>query len=230
MLRLLCGLIALLVFAGCSTTSTSNTARTGTEQLLISNAVDQAISKVDFASFEGERVFLDEKYLEGVDKQYLVATLRHRILHAGGRVAADAKDASIVLEMRSGGIGTDTMETFYGLPKIVIPGMVSIPELKFATRNAQKGTAKLGFVAYNPKTAEILGQGGVSIATSDQNNWNLLGIGPFKSGTLKKELKSVDDQDVFSPASGLPQVVQFEAPNSQEPGHIRLTNGDAPAE
>jgi hypothetical protein len=230
MIRSLFALVVISCSTGCSTTSSSNTARTGTEQLLISNAIDQAISKVDFAAFEGYRVFLDEKYLDGVDKQYLIATLRHRILHSGGKVAADAKEADIVLEMRSGGIGTDTMETFYGIPKIVIPGMVSIPELKFVTRNAQTGTAKLGFVAYNPKTAEILGQGGVAIATSDQNNWNVLGIGPFKHGSLKKELKSVDDQDVFSPASGLPQVVSFDSPHAQTAGHIRLTGSELPIE
>jgi hypothetical protein len=226
MLRISCAMLALVAIVGCSTASTSNTARTGTEQLLISNAVDQAINKVDFQSFRGSKVFLDDKYLDGVDKSYLVATLRHRILHAGGRVAADAKESDIVLEMRSGGIGTDTMETFYGIPEIAIPGMVSVPELKFATRSAQKGTAKLGFVAYNPKTSEILGQGGVAIATSDQNNWNLLGIGPFKTGTVKKELEAVHDQDVFSPSSGLPQVVEFTSPQSNTSGHIRLTSGE----
>lgn len=228
MFRFLSACAALVTIVGCSTASTSNTARTGTEQLLISNAVDQAINKVDFNSFQGRTVFLNDKYLDGVDKSYLMATLRHRILHAGGRVAADNKTADIVLEIRSGGIGTDTMETFYGIPEIAIPGMVSVPELKFATRSAQKGTAKLGFVAYDPKTSEIIGQGGVSIATSDQNNWNLLGIGPFKTGSVKEELKAVQDQDVFSPSSGLPQVVSFEASQSQSSGHIRLTSGELP--
>jgi hypothetical protein len=211
MFRFLSACAALVTIVGCSTASTSNTARTGTEQLLISNAVDQAINKVDFNSFQGRTVFLNDKYLD-----------------AGGRVAADNKTADIVLEIRSGGIGTDTMETFYGIPEIAIPGMVSVPELKFATRSAQKGTAKLGFVAYDPKTSEIIGQGGVSIATSDQNNWNLLGIGPFKTGSVKEELKAVQDQDVFSPSSGLPQVVSFEASQSQSSGHIRLTSGELP--
>lgn len=225
MLRFMCAICALVGLVGCTSAKSSNTARTGTEQLLISNAVDQAINKVDFDAFQGHKVFLDDKYLEGVDKPYLIATLRHRILNSGGRVAADAKDSDIVLEMRSGGIGTDTSETFYGFPEVVIPGMVTLPELKFVTRNAQRGTAKLGFVAYDPKTAENLGHGGVAIATSDQNNWNMLGLGPFKTGTLNRELKAVEDRDVFSPSSGLPQVVDFDSPHNQSAGHIRLAGG-----
>ena len=38
---------ALLVFSlGCTTAQTSNTARTATEQLLISNAIDQSLSEM----------------------------------------------------------------------------------------------------------------------------------------------------------------------------------------
>ena len=70
----LCGLIAAL--AGCSSTKQSNTARTAREQLLISNAVDQALSKIDFTALDGQKVFLEEKYLECTDKGYVVSSIR----------------------------------------------------------------------------------------------------------------------------------------------------------
>ena len=44
-------LVAGILSTGCATTTTSNTARTGTEQLLISAAMDRAISTVQFSDF-----------------------------------------------------------------------------------------------------------------------------------------------------------------------------------
>ena len=140
-------LCALL--SGCAKFNTSATARTATEQLLLSNAVDQSLSRVSFDSFRGHKVFLDDKYLESVDKTYVVGSIRHRLLQSGASLSPDAASADVVLEARSGALGTDSSETFYGVPEVVIPGMVTIPELKLAMKSRQTGTAKLGFVAYD---------------------------------------------------------------------------------
>jgi len=71
---LLCGALALSAL-GCASTKTSNTARTGTEQLLITNAVDQALDKIDFRAFRGHTVYLDDRYVECLDKQYVIASV-----------------------------------------------------------------------------------------------------------------------------------------------------------
>lgn len=73
-------LIFLTVLAGCTSTKQSNTARTATEQLLISNAVDQSLNKVDFSSLSGSAVFVEEKHLDCVDKGYILGSIRHRLL------------------------------------------------------------------------------------------------------------------------------------------------------
>lgn len=205
-------LLMLLSGAGCATTTTSNTARTATEQLLISNAIDQSLDKVDFSAFAGQRVFLDDKYVDGVDKNYLLGSIRHRIVYHGGFVAPAADQADILLEARSGGIGTDQAETFYGLPEVVIPGMITIPELKFITRTSQRGMAKIAFVALDAKTRNILGQGGTSLAMADANNWSVLGIGPFKSGSVKEEVSASVVSDQYNPNAGLPRSVVFGQP------------------
>ena len=115
-------LTALLALGGCTSARSTNTARTANEQLLISNSVDQALDKVNFRPLSGHAVFLDEKYLECVDKNYVIASIRHRVLNAGGTIASKAEDAEIVLEVRAGAVGTDTSETFLGVPKIDLPG------------------------------------------------------------------------------------------------------------
>jgi hypothetical protein len=215
-----------LAFIGCSTMTTSNTARTATEQLLISNAVDQALDKVDFSSLSGAKIQLEEKYMDGVDKAYVLASIRHRLLYNGSEITTDPKDAEIVLEVRSGGIGTDNSETFYGVPEIVLPGMMSVPELKFINRNSQRGTAKIGLVAYDAKTHRILGGGGLSLAMSDQNTWSVLGVGPFKNGTVKREVDVATNNG--SPQFGtgaLPYSVTFSPPDKPVDEPIRLTRG-----
>ena len=71
-------------------------------------------------------IVLEEKYLDGVDKPYVVASVRHRLLYHGATITTDAKEADIILEARSGGIGTDSSEMFYGMPEIALPGMVML--------------------------------------------------------------------------------------------------------
>lgn len=211
--RALTALVVLAAVTGCASSNTSNTARTGKEQLLISNAVDQALDSVDFSPFYGQKVFFDEKYLDGTDKPYVVGSVRHRLLLNGATLTAGADDAEVILEARSGGIGTDMSETFYGVPEVVVPGMLTIPELKAATRTSQKGTAKLAFVAYDAQTKSILGSGGTSLAISDYNDWAVLGIGPFKTGTVKQEIKSSTAGNRYRPDQGAGQFVSFEAPS-----------------
>src|SRR4051812_4507544 len=135
-IRYLCAL-CLLLAVGCTSTKTSNTARTGTEQLLISNAVDQALAKVDFTPMAGKKILIEEKYLDSVDKGYIISSIRHHVLHAGGQLTAKADEADIILEMRSGGVGTDNSDAYLGLPGITLPGMVSLPDVKLITRTRQ---------------------------------------------------------------------------------------------
>lgn len=177
-----------IAVTGCASTKSSNTARTASEQLLISSAIDRAMSNVKFDDFAGYKVFIDEKYLDSVDKGYLVGSIRHKILRAGGSIVAAADAADVVLEPRSGGVGTDLQETYIGIPSLGIPGMpIELPEVKFASRNTQMGTAKIGLVCYDAKTGQAMGIGGESTALTHNNDTYVLGIGPFRSGSVLDE-------------------------------------------
>ena len=218
--------LMLTCFAGCATTKTSNTARTATEQLLLSNAIDQSLNKVDFSAMHGRRVFLDPAYLDGVDKQYVIASLRHHLLYNGVHLAEAADKADLILEPRSGGIGTDTTESYYGVPAISLPGgLFTIPEIKLVTRTNQNATAKIGLAAYDAGERAAVGGGGVSIAQATHNNWNVLGIGPFKTGTMDKELKAATSHDVYNPSGDLPRSVAF---GSASPGQFEGFADDRP--
>src|SRR4249920_911481 len=89
----LCLASVIALFAGCSSNRQSNTARTATEQMLISNAVDQSLNKIDFTPLAGTNVFVEEKYIDCVDKGYIVGSVRHKLLQAGAYLAVKAEDA-----------------------------------------------------------------------------------------------------------------------------------------
>lgn len=206
------GLCLLALAAGCSTTATSNTARTATEQLLISNAVDQSLDKVDFRNFSGSSVFLEEKYVDCVDKNYVISSMRHRLMANGARVVGSADDADVVIEMRSGVVGTNMSDMYVGTPEITLPVGVTIPETRFIERKQQTGTAKLGLVAYDPKTGQSLGIGGNSLAMSDNSNWFVLGVGPFQDGSIRREVTRSTTGNAATVRNQLPTTVAFQAP------------------
>ncbi len=218
--------IGLLVqAAGCSTVATSNTPRTAKEQMLLSNAVDQSLDKVDFTPLYGQQVFVDDKYLDCTDKGYVMGSLRHRIMRAGGTLAATADAADVIMEVRSGGVGTDLSDAFVGIPAITLPGMLTLPEIRMMQRKTQNGYAKLGLVLFDAKSKSVLGDGGMSMAQSEDSNWFVLGMGPWQNGTLKGDVETSRRIPHGMKTNRVPTHVAFEAPNHAAPGDVRYAGG-----
>ena len=205
-------LLSLVCTLGCATSRTTNTSRTATEQVLLSSAIDRSLSNVSFDQLRSRTVFLDDKYLDSVDKGYLIGTLRHKALASGALLAKSADDAEIVIEVRSGGIGTDTEESFIGIPSVGVPGMaISVPDIKLASRSTQLGTAKIGLIANDPKTGAAVGLGGQSTALTKNDDLFVFGMGPYRSGEIKQERETALGYEpatrIFSTASSRnPQV------------------------
>ncbi|MEI8227755.1 MAG: DUF6655 family protein [Planctomycetota bacterium] len=58
--------------AGCGTTRMSDSKRTATEQLLVSQAIDRAVMQVDVRPLAGRKVFLETAFMDDVeDGKYL---------------------------------------------------------------------------------------------------------------------------------------------------------------
>ncbi len=190
---------ALLAFAlsGCATMKETDTARTGTEQLLISSAADRALDKVDFAPIAHAKVFLETKYLDCVDKNYIIVGLHQRMLSHNCTLVDKPEDANVVLEVASGGVGTDRHELFVGIPEIPLapPSPIAIPKLALFTRTKAMGTAKLSVVAYDMTTKQPVINSGYTLARSDHKNWNVLGAGSVQSGTLTTEIAQASGEN-----------------------------------
>lgn len=168
----------------------SDTARTGIEQLLISSATDRALDKIDFAAIARAKVYVETKYLDCVDKNYVLVSLHQRLLARGCALVEKAEEADVVLEVGSGGVGTDRTEWFVGIPEIPLPppSPIAIPKLAFFSRTRAMGTAKLNVIAYDVKSKQAVINTGYALARSDHKNWSMLGMGGMQTGTVPREL------------------------------------------
>jgi len=192
--------LALLgVLGGCATQKESFTARTGTEQLLLSGAIDRSLDRLDFHALARKQVFLETKYLECVDKNYVIVSLHHHLLKVGAKMVDKADAADVIIEVASGAVGTDGQEMFIGIPEIPLPppSPVAIPRLGVVTRTRMNGTAKLQVIAYDAKTKMPLINSDPVLARTNQNNWNVLGAGPVQTGSVPDEIAlSSDEMDL----------------------------------
>lgn len=221
--------VALLACCGCATMKHSDTARTGVEQLLISSAADQALDKVDLRPIVGAKVFIDEKYLDCVDKNYVLVGAHQRLLRANCTIVDKAEDADVIIELASGGVGTDRTDLLFGVPEIPMPppSPISIPKLAIFERVRAMGTAKLAVVAYDAKTKAPVINSGYTLARADYMNWNVLGLGGMPSGTVHEELAMATGQKEQFVA--VPTVSKFSLWPKRPPSGVTQATHQEPA-
>ncbi len=170
----------------------SDSPRAATEMLLVSQAVDYAVAKVDFTPLSGQPVFLDTNPLEKdvVDKGYVISLVRQQLLAHGALLQEDRGRAVYVVELRVGAIGTDRHSVMLGTPAVSLPSVVpglptSIPEIALVKKSDQRGIAKIGVFAYNRITGRAVWQSGTLEASSQIKDTWVFGAGPFTRGTIR---------------------------------------------
>lgn len=202
---------AAVAFSGCGTTRSSNTARTGTEQLLISDAIDRAVESINFEKLSGESVYFDAGRLNGVvDQGYLISSLRQHLLASGCTLKDNRAEATFIVEPRAGAIGTDSDELLFGIPATNVPQLTmlvglppSLPEVPIIKRRNQRGVAKIAVFAYRRDSGEPMWQSGIATTESTANDFWVLGAGPFKRGTIHKGTSYADGQRFLPPIGNL---------------------------
>ena len=94
--------------AGCGSTRTTDTSRTATEQLLISDAVDRALEKMSFKELSGFSVFLDTSRVSGAtDKDYLIGAVRQKLATDGAALRENRTDADVIVELFVGALRSE---------------------------------------------------------------------------------------------------------------------------
>jgi hypothetical protein len=186
----------LLVLAGCATQRVTNPEKTATEQFLLSKAVADAVEPLNFDVLHGRKVYLDDRFFGAPEKALALGELRAKLLLSGVQVAPDAKEAEIILEVRSGGIGIDRYDSIIGIPSIGAPsaatsaatsiptiGIVT-PELAIMKETKQISFASIAYVAYWADTGEVVASSSPSLGQAWRDDWWILNFGPRTVGTI----------------------------------------------
>lgn len=182
----------VIQLAGCGLTRSTDTVRTATEQLLISDAIDRAVQSMNLQTLAGRTVFLDDSKLTGtVDRDYYISTLRQHLLASGCELHDKREEADFIVEARAGAIGTDRNDLLFGMPATNVPQIplvqpvpAAIPEIPIAKRKDQRGVAKIAVFAYHRVTGTPVWQSGIVRQESSANDVWILGAGPFQRGTI----------------------------------------------
>lgn len=197
---------ALSLLAGCGTSKS----RSATEQLLISDAVDRTVSRVDFRVLSGQTVYFDTTYIKSVkgvgfvNADYVISALRQQMVAAGCLLEEQKEDADFVVEGRLGALGTDDSEVVYGMPASTavasaasllpsVPAVPAIPEISIARKQDYQSAAKIGLFAYHRVTRQPVWQSGVSLARSTAKDTWIMGAGPFQTGSIYKRARFAGD-------------------------------------
>lgn len=187
--------LATLVVAlatGCGTTKWSDSPRTATEQLLVSDSVDRAISEIDFSALAEKTVYLDTRYIiTALDQNYVVSTLRQHMLASGIIIKDKPDEATYVVEVRTGSLGTNRQDLLFGVPATNLPtagllpvGSAAIPEIALMKRTNQQAVCKIAVFAYDRMSGRPVWQSGNrKVASRAKDIW-LMGAGPFQKGTI----------------------------------------------
>lgn len=203
-LRLIC-VVALIAVVGCGTTKSY----TATEQLLMSDAVDSTISKIDFRPISGQKIYLDTTYTAAAGKivpgvpmpsnlvtsDYVISGLRQQMVAAGCLLVEKREDADIICEARCGALGTDGHSVIYGIPATSgfgaagslisgAPAIPATPEISLAKRELKSAASKVAVFAYTRETHEPVWQSGIAQAGSNARDTWFMGIGPWQYGTI----------------------------------------------
>jgi hypothetical protein len=186
----------IVLFTGCTTTDTTQPARAASEQLQLSTAADRALATAQLSEFKNQKVYLDTTYFDSYDSKYAIGEIRDAISRVGALLVADAKNADVIIEARSGALSIDNSMSLVGLPSTGVPvplsGALSIPEIAFYKSDKQYTTAKLALLAYaNDSRAHIYSSGPL-VGKSYFKTYKLLGVISWERTDLPEKLKRED--------------------------------------
>ena len=202
--------LGLILFSagGCATIRVTDPARTATEQFLMSQAITQALGQLNFDALRDRKVWVETLYLTSAEtvmvggeirqrvfttpeQAFAAAEARERLLQAGARLVEQRKDADVVFEIRTGGIGVDRLENLIGIPaglfqNVQGPGGLPLatPELALLKSTRQRGFASLSFVAFRADTGELVTASGPYTGRTIREDTWILGTGPKTVGNI----------------------------------------------
>ena len=150
---------SLLLLAGCTSVEITTPERTGIEQLLLSTATDDALTGLAIPQVQGEKVYVDDRYLQSYDRGYVVASVRALLSENGALLQSTLDTADVVVEARSGALGIDSSKSLLGIPAVPLPipgaGTLEIPQLAIYAATKEDAVAKIALLGYRKEGSNL---------------------------------------------------------------------------
>lgn len=169
---------ALLGTAACSSSRKTQPEHSATEQLLVTNAVDEAVRQLRLPLPDGAKVFLRTDGIEGEYAAYAKAAIREEVVEQGAHLTEERVDADTVIDVRSGAMSIDEFDTLVGMQSFEVPiplaGNMETPEIAFYKRAERRGIAKVAATAYSAGDGEHIASTGQKYGFSHKREWTML--------------------------------------------------------
>jgi hypothetical protein len=148
----MCGLI----LSSCSSThEATKTARTPTEQLLLTQSVQRGLTDAVLPIPPGQTIAVETVGLTA-DQAFVTALIEKWLSHEGLNLPKDGKE-SLVARVMLEAFGTLQDLTFFGVPPIsggLVP--IAVPELAFYKAARQQGLARFSIDFIDKKTGRLI--------------------------------------------------------------------------
>ena len=160
-------------------------ARSVGEQLLLSTAIDRALSELDMEAIgrlKGFKVYLSTTYLKALDQEYLIGSLRDLLFSSGVLVVDDPVQAQMIVEVRSGANSLDSATVTAGiaedqaLPNPVTGAPVALPELALFKKENNVSVTTVALVAYHTNTRVHVFSSGTLLGGAYDRHYQILGL------------------------------------------------------
>jgi hypothetical protein len=132
----------------------TNTARSATEQLLLTQSIERAVARLELPEVDDRDLAVETVSLAPDEARYIQAEVEARLRQAGAHVVSPA-EAEIIVVVLVSASGTAARELFFGVPPIPLPNgaTLGIPLLRVLK---QRGYTRLRLVARDSTGAHVL--------------------------------------------------------------------------
>ena len=168
-----------LALCGCTTLRGTSPPRSADEELLISEAADDAAARLAQQLPPNITAYVDSSHFVAEDAAYAVAAIDDQLLKRGVLLTDDKAHASTIIEIRSGALSTNEQSMLLGVPPVTLPffpigNILSLPGFDLVRQRETTGIAKFAATAYNPKTGKLLVSTDPQVGVSQQSDWVVL--------------------------------------------------------
>jgi hypothetical protein len=160
--RFLCCLLVLLM-SGCAfSRPPSQTVRTATEQLLLSQAIERSLPDVSLPLPDGSTVMIETvgfavppTAFMPSDLNYARDTVAGRLGRLGYRIHPKDEEPKYLVRVLVQSLGTVQGETFWGMPSVAVLA-IALPELTLYKEQRQSGYVRYSFDIYEAATGRFI--------------------------------------------------------------------------